>query len=82
MSPNVKPAREEERIRIQVLSSEGYGVKEICEKLKVSPKTVRLWREKNYFKDNKRPRRPTVLSPTTKRQIKSKMYRKLGSSTR
>jgi len=82
MGPKVKVSCEHKRVRIQTLFSEGYGTKEICQKVQVSPSTVRRWRNKKQFTDRKRSARPRVLSPTTKRQIKSKMYRKCGASVR
>jgi transposase len=82
MRPKVKCSREHIRVKIQALWKEGYGASQIARKFGVTRKTVYLWVRRKTVVDKKRPGQPTKLSPTTKRQIKKKMYRKVGSSVR
>lgn len=70
------------RIEIQTLLEEGYSEREISEKIKVARSTVQRWKNRESTADKKRPGQPTILSPTTKNMIKTRMYRKTGSSTR
>lgn len=74
--------REQKRIQIQTLLSEGWGPSQISRKLGVDRKTVRLWKNRKSFEDKSRPGRPTVLSPSTKSQITRTLKEKIGESVR
>ena len=67
-------------MKIQTLAKEGYTVTEIAEKLKVSRTTAQKWKNMKSVMDKRRSGRPKALSSADKRQIKNKMYRKMGSS--
>lgn len=82
MSPKVKLSREHTRVKIQTLAKEGYNLKQISERCEVSTKTVKKWKNMNTVLDKRRSGRPKKLSSVDKRQIKQKMYRKMGSSLR
>ncbi|OXA47024.1 hypothetical protein Fcan01_18107 [Folsomia candida] len=82
MRPIVKQSRAATRSKIQVLHEEGYGPMQIARKLGLDRKTVWRWKNRKSICDKKRTGRPTKASPTTKNMIKSRMYRKLGSSVR
>ena len=82
MSTKPLSPRVETRIKIQTLLGEGQGVREISRKLGVSSNTVLLWKNRSSPTDKKRPARKRTVSPTTCNMIKTRMYRKLGSSTR
>ena len=82
MSSKVKLSRIHTRVKIQTLAKEGYTVTEIAEKLKVSRTTAQKWKNMKSVMDKRRSGRPKALSSADKRQIKNKMYRKMGSFLR
>ena len=70
------------RVEIQTLHQQGFKPAEIVQKLGCSRRTVWKWKNKNFVHDKKRPGRPRKVSPTTKRMIKNRLYKKTGSSLR
>jgi len=82
MPENKNQLREHIRVKIQTLAKEGFSTKEISQKLKVGRTTVFKWKNNKTVIDKKRSGRPRVLTSTDKKQIKSLMYRKFGSSIR
>lgn len=75
-------SREEKRVQIQTLLSEGYGASQISRKLGVAYNTVKLWEGRRTVVDKKRSGRPTELSPTSKSQITRNLKEKIGGSVR
>lgn len=82
MTKNNLSTRYEKRIKIQTLVKEGFSLTDISEKVGVSINTASTWKNRDSIVDKKRSGRPTKLSPTTKNMIKSRLYRKSGSSVR
>jgi transposase len=82
MNTKTRLSRELIRIKIQTLNKEGYGTMQIARKLNIHKNIVIRWKKRKIVRDEKRSGRPTKLSSVTKRQIKAKMYRIIGSSTR
>ena len=82
MSIKNPSTRIKKRLEIQTRLKLGESIMQISREMNTSDKTVRLWKNRDYVRDNDRSGRPSVLSPTTKNMIKSRMYNKLGSSTR
>ncbi|XP_035701370.1 ABC transporter G family member 23-like isoform X3 [Folsomia candida] len=75
-------SRQEKRVQIQTLLSEGYGASQISRKLGVAYNTVKLWEGRRTVVDKKRSGRPTELSPTSKSQITRNLKEKIGGSVR
>ncbi|XP_035714868.1 uncharacterized protein LOC110858831 [Folsomia candida] len=75
-------SREEKRVQIQTLLSEGYGASQISRKLGVAYNTVKLWEGRRTVVDKKRSGRPTAFSPTSKSQITRNLKEKIGGSVR
>lgn len=73
-------ARELKRLAIKTLTREKLSVSQIATKLKIDPKTVRLWQNRRSFEDKPRQGRPSKLSPVTKREIKRNLIDLPGAS--
>jgi len=82
MKPVKLSSRVTQRVKIQTLFSEGYGVMQIVRKLKVSKRTVQKWVKSKTVSDKKKSGRPTKCTPTTKLTIRKEIREKLGASSR
>src|SRR5258706_16186421 len=82
MTSKSTTCREHISVQIQTLAAEGVSADEIARKLKVGRTTVFKWKNKKTVFEKKRSGRPKILSFADKKQIKSLMYRKFGSSVR
>jgi IS30 family transposase len=82
MRPKVKESREVTRARIQAFSAAGSSERRIASKVGYARSTVQFWKNKRNVKVKTWPRKLVLLSPSTKRSIKSHMYQKTGSSVR
>jgi len=79
MRPKAKESREVVRARIQAFSAAGYSERKIAAKIGCDRKTVGHWKNKKTVKDNFKPRKSRKLSPSTKRSIKTNMYKKTNA---
>jgi len=82
MKPVELSSRITQRVKMQTLFSEGYGVMQIVRKLKVSKSTVQRWVRRKTIGDKKKSGRPTKCTPTTKLTIRKEIREKLGASSR
>src|ERR1700743_126160 len=82
MPSHTRQQNEKTRIEIKVLLKKGYSPIQVARKLGVAKSMVQRWQKRKSTKTKKAPKRSIKVTPTTKRFIKRRMYRKFGSSLR